>query len=313
MALSEEELRQGMPVIALLIVIALAWTLLVEAGKLIAANSIFFGIVGFILLGIAVYWIAKYPDRKILREQQAAEEQARLLDERNAQIKANEPVVTAWKKYIEVAIENHAYSLLQEKKRLTIVDAYGKKDYSGWKNEGFNYFIEKILIPDAPRFMGFDFYAASAKYNFNNRSDWKGFAWSAIEAKLNEIQAIQNSEYSDIEGMTGVEYEEYCESVLTKSGWTVTGTPGSGDQGVDLIATSGNKRVCIQCKRYSKPVGNGAVQEVVAGMAHWNGTHAVVVSNAGFTKAAQKLAESTGVILVDDIELDNLEKRLDKS
>lgn len=313
MALSQNELRREMPAIALLIVIALVWTLLLEVGKLIAANSIFFGITAFILLGIAVYWIAKYPDRNRLREQQAAEEQARLLDERNAQIKANEPVVTAWKKYIEVSIENHAYSLLQEKKRLTLVDAYGKKDDSRWKNEGFNYFIEKILIPGAPKFMGLDFYAASAKYNFNNRSDWKGFAWSAIEEKINEIQAIKNSEYSETEGMTGFEYEEYCESVLTKSGWTVTGTPGSGDQGVVLIATSGNKRVCIQCKRYSKPVGNGAVQEVVAGMAHWNGTHAVVVSNAGFTKAAQKLAESTGVFLVSDIELENLENLLYQS
>jgi restriction system protein len=72
-------------------------------------------------------------------------------------------------------------------------------------------------------------------------------------------------------------------------------------------------RVCIQCKRYSKPVGNKAVQEIVAGMTHWNGTHAVVVSNAGFTKAAQKLAESTGVFLVNDMELENLENRLYRS
>jgi len=309
-----------MPVIALLIVIALVWTLLVEAGKLIAANSLFFGIVGLILLAILIYWIAKYPERKLIREQQAREKQ--LQDERSAQriqilknkqIKANEPIVIAWRKYIECTIKKHVYSLAQEQKKLTQVDAYGKKDCKIWKNEGIKYFIEKILIPDAPRFMGLDFYAASAKYEINNRSDWRGFVYAAIEAKISEIETIQYSRYSDIEGMTGIEYEEYCASVLTVSGWTVSGTPGSGDQGVYLIATSGNKRVCIQCKRYSKPVGNGAVQEVVAGMAHWNGTHAVVVSNAGFTKAAQKLAESTGVFLVNDIELNNLKERLGRS
>jgi len=302
-----------MPVIALLIVIALIWTLLVEAGKLIAANSLFFGIVGVILLAILIYWIAKSPERKLARERQATEIQARLLNERNEQIKTNEPIVLAWEKYVEGSINKHAYSLAQEKKRLTQVDAYGKKDYTLWMTEGYNYFIEKILIPDAPRFIGLDFYAASARYNFNNQSDWKCFVYAAIGNKMIEIEATQYSEYSDIEGMTGIEYEEYCALVLTKSGWTVSGTPGSGDQGVDLIATSGNKRVCIQCKRYSKPVGNGAVQEVVAGMAHWNGTHAVVVSNAGFTKAAQKLAESTGVFLVNDIELNNLKERLGRS
>lgn len=47
--------------------------------------------------------------------------------------------------------------------------------------------------------------------------------------------------------------------------------------------------------------------EVIAGKAFYNGTHAVVVSNAGFTKAAKSLAESADVILVSDTELEDLE------
>ena len=50
-----------------------------------------------------------------------------------------------------------------------------------------------------------------------------------------------------------------------------------------------------------------AVQEIIAGQQFYGGTHAVVVSNAGFTKSAQTLASKTGVILISDEELENLE------
>ena len=63
----------------------------------------------------------------------------------------------------------------------------------------------------------------------------------------------------------------------------------------------------FQFKRYSNPLGNKAVQEIYAGKAFYNGTHAIVVSNAGFTKSAETLAKKTGVILISDIELEKLE------
>ena len=89
--------------------------------------------------------------------------------------------------------------------------------------------------------------------------------------------------------------------------WEVEDTPTSGDQGVDLIASIEDVRVCIQCKCFAKTVGNNAVQEVAAGMIYWKGTHAVVVAKNGFTKSANNLAESTNVILTSDKELADLE------
>ena len=107
--------------------------------------------------------------------------------------------------------------------------------------------------------------------------------------------------------MTGIEFEEYCKSILEEAGWEVEDTPTSGDQGVDLIASIEDVRVCIQCKCFAKTVGNKAVQEVAAGMIYWKGTHAVVVAKNGFTKSANNLAESTNVILTSDKELADLE------
>ncbi len=108
--------------------------------------------------------------------------------------------------------------------------------------------------------------------------------------------------------MSGEQYEIYCKYILKTSGWLVKETKASGDQGVDLIASNEIfRKVCIQCKRYSKPVGNKAIQEVFTGKNFYDGSSAVVVSNAGFTKSASNLAQKTDVLLISDKDLENLQ------
>ena len=96
------------------------------------------------------------------------------------------------------------------------------------------------------------------------------------------------------ENMSGDEYEKYCKYILKQRGGIVELAPKSGDQGVDLIATKEYLKVCIQCKRYSKPVGNKAIQEIFTGKQFYSGSHGVLVSNAGFTKSAKTLAKKLG-------------------
>ena len=98
--------------------------------------------------------------------------------------------------------------------------------------------------------------------------------------------------------------------ILKENGWKVKETPITGDQGVDLIASIDNLRICIQCKNHKKAVGNNAVQEISAGKLYWKGTHAVLVSKSGFTKSAQKLARANKVKLINDFELKDLENIL---
>ena len=137
-------------------------------------------------------------------------------------------------------------------------------------------------------------------------------AYLWIEGIINEVcdEVDQNTVSKDLNSMDGVEYEKYCKDILEDAGWEVEDTPITGDQGVNLIASIEDLRVCIQCKCFAKPVGNKAVQEIAAGKTHWKGTHAVVVAKSGFTKAAKQLAESTDEILLNDIELADLENRV---
>ena len=98
--------------------------------------------------------------------------------------------------------------------------------------------------------------------------------------------------------MDGHQYEYQCAKILKNKGFSkVQVTKGSGDQGIDVIAYSGGKKYGIQCKYYTSPVGNHAVQEAFAGAKYYNCDVAVVMTNNTFTSAARELAKKTGVLL----------------
>ena len=110
--------------------------------------------------------------------------------------------------------------------------------------------------------------------------------------------------------MSPEEFERYCASVLRERKWDARVTPPSGDQGVDIVADKRGLRIVIQCKKYSKPVGNRAVQEIVAGIAHRDAQRGVVVATSGYTSSAIKLAASNEVLLLHHTELHRIDRLL---
>ena len=100
-----------------------------------------------------------------------------------------------------------------------------------------------------------------------------------------------------------LDYEKIIASTLKDFGFDARTTKASGDQGADVLAQKNGISFAIQCKMYSKPVGNKAVQEANAGRDFYSCDYGVVVSNAGFTKAARQAAHACNVILLDDNQL----------
>lgn len=80
----------------------------------------------------------------------------------------------------------------------------------------------------------------------------------------------------------------------------IRATGGSGDQGVDLLAERDGVSYAIQCKYYSSPVGNSAVQQAHAGCGYYGVAAAAVVTNSTFTRSAMQLASSLGVTFMND-------------
>lgn len=110
----------------------------------------------------------------------------------------------------------------------------------------------------------------------------------------------------DLNKLGGVEFENYVANLLKQAGYNVSGTPATGDQGADLIASKDGKINVIQVKRYSGTVGNKAIQEVVAARNYYNGDVAVVITNSTYTLAAKSLARRNNVILINKSALSSI-------
>jgi restriction system protein len=115
------------------------------------------------------------------------------------------------------------------------------------------------------------------------------------------------------EDMSPQEFEHYCAAVLREMKWKARVTRASGDQGVDIVAEKRGMRIVLQCKKYSKPVGNRAVQEIVAGIAHEGARRGVVVATGNFTPAAVRLAASNQVLLLHHADLRGIDRLLARS
>ena len=243
---------------------------------------------------------------------------------------------------IKKTISVNKYNLLEERRRLKLIDAYGNEDLKKWIgepplkendiklnifegatkfNEGIPYFWLKVLLKE------FDnlelFFKKWDCYRIKNpiikdeildikreleRDDWYVFIASQIEKsclKLIDENSITNLNYKY---KKGIKFENECIQLLQSKGWKVKDTPSTGDQGVDIIASIKNFRLCIQCKDHINAIGNRAVQEIAAGKIYWKGTHAILISKSGFTKSAHKLATANNVILLNDYELNNIEQ-----
>lgn len=103
-----------------------------------------------------------------------------------------------------------------------------------------------------------------------------------------------------IDHMDGHQFEYYCADLLMRNGYSnVVVTPGSGDQGVDILAERDGTTYAVQCKCYSGKVGNKAVQEAFSGRTYYDRNVAVVLTNNYFTEQARDAARKMNVLLWD--------------
>lgn len=109
--------------------------------------------------------------------------------------------------------------------------------------------------------------------------------------------------------MTGYEYEKKCAELLKAKGFTdVKVTPGSGDQGIDILAKKSRKKYGVQCKYYEGSVGNKAVQEAFAGASYYDCAMAMVITNSKLTAAAKALAKKLNVEVWEGVDAIYLRK-----
>lgn len=192
-----------------------------------------------------------------------------------------------FRRLVRALTRRHARTLALRRRQECFVDAYGNLIADGWLRER-TYFAERTILPQLDA------------RGLGARAD-RG--WEDILAIVEAVAASQPAAAEPEMPEDGIAYERFCAERLRAGGWNARATQASGDQGADIVAERAGIRLVVQCKRYGKSVGNAAVQEVAAAARYWSGDMAAVVSNAGFTPSARKLAGATGVLLLHHDDL----------
>lgn len=202
-------------------------------------------------------------------------------------------------------IESLADRLQIRCKQLVFQNAYGTTIYDKWEREKTAFMQREMLT-----FLTEQGYAA-----YFERATPVLLAYLdkvAFDTPAPPEQKLSNPDvYSP--DMDPFDYERYCARQLRQMGWEAIATSECGDQGADVVASRGNTRIILQCKLYTKAVGNDAVQQVSAARQHYGARYAAVVSNAPYTIPAQQLAKTNKVFLLHHDELQRFVRRVEKS
>ena len=194
--------------------------------------------------------------------------------------------------YFTETVQAHIEELSLKRKQLLYKDSYGIIQYDKWSNEK-HYFFHKVAFPGSECPWDCETVCTVPDYSI------------IINKLVDNYEASNPSSDFDEEKVPDdpIDYEIYCKNLLEQNGWDARITKGSGDQGIDIIATRDGTKAVFQCKKYTSPVGNKAVQEIIAGRLFEKADIAVVISNASFTTSAQELANAANVLLLHHSEL----------
>ena len=276
-------------------------------------------IIFYCCLGGIIWWIYTSVKKEPTYEDTAKELQAiqREIDVLNRPKEEFEERKEKWQLALML---KHGSTLVKHRHNSVSLDRYGVPDLTPMRKEA-KYFMKNVYLPAHKKWM--------------EGLSWEEKNWLIEEEQLHKPAFIKlmegfivdftESQYEDPNIQRQIkeayskdeecpedpfEFEAFCSRILERKGWTAKATQGSGDQGADVIGTKGEYKVIIQCKMYSNPVGNKAVQEVIAAKGFFHGTHALVVNSDGeFTKSARELAVMSGVELMHYNELKEWEPR----
>lgn len=194
-------------------------------------------------------------------------------------------------------VNTHIAQLSIQRKKSVYTDPYGKEDLSNWYDKEISYFLASYVYP---------YLTNVEKYFF---AEYQQGIFDLIDNEVKLYDKTSNKKAKSLtfnKNMSGRDFEDYCHQKLLNEGWKVQITKNTGDQGVDLIIEKDNRKIGIQCKKYAKPIGNKAVQEIKAGLNYYNLNEGAVICSSSYTKSAIELANMNDIKLLHYLETDKL-------
>jgi len=269
---------------------AIIWAIVIL--YILVALGIEYPIFGFILGVVTcafIIWLWNIDkqtkkDNKILRQREAI-----ALSEEEKQEKRKQKLIDKLANEFQTIIERNFKVVSAAYRKSVTSNAFGKKNYEKFAPQLEEYIRDNSKILKK----------LEEEFEANVQIDGMDSLIEFIERKLEEVDNELN--YSD--EMDPYEYEHFCASEFKKVGWDAEATQGSSDQGVDVIAIKDGAKLVAQCKKFVKPIGNKAVQEITAGMKYYDASEGIVIAPNGFTNSAEKLAKANDIKLIHHSEI----------
>jgi Holliday junction resolvasome RuvABC ATP-dependent DNA helicase subunit len=101
-----------------------------------------------------------------------------------------------------------------------------------------------------------------------------------------------------IRAMDGLEFEHWVADLFRRAGFQVEITQASGDHGVDLWASLGNRLVAVQCKRWDGMVGEPVLRDLYGAMTAAKAHSGCLVTTGTFTTQAHQFSKGKPLCLV---------------
>ncbi len=218
--------------------------------------------------------------------------------------KAREKLEKEVNEQLDAILIKHQDALYKKYKQTVIKDDYGNLIKKKWDKE-VTYFIDNVVAKNA--------YLVSKAQELCKASGvdvpWYKLIHLTIDNAITEYaekkEAFNEHLRVNVDTLDPIAFEHYCADILNANGWSAKVTQATGDQGIDVIGVYNGKKVVFQCKKYSSPVGNKAVQEASAGKNFEGADIAAVVTNQTYTPSAKELAAKIDVYLLHYSELEN--------
>ena len=137
---------------------------------------------------------------------------------------------------------------------------------------------------------------------------------AGLEALGYRESASSSSDFeSRLRRMTGREFKTFVADVFQRKGYTVEITPETGDHGIDIILWKADRSIPVQCKNWSKPIGEPPLRDFYGAMQHKGAEEGYFVTSSAFTRRAYQFAEGKPIQLIDLDSLMEIWNEVDQS
>ncbi|GAA4957058.1 restriction endonuclease [Actinoplanes utahensis] len=129
-----------------------------------------------------------------------------------------------------------------------------------------------------------------------------GAAWFHLRAAADRRLAEHERHISVTDGMSGTEFEFFIARLMRAGGCRgVRVSGGSGDMGADVTGRAPDgRRIVVQCKRYTGPLGSPHVQRFAGTARTIHGADVALLVTTGHpTRQARDVARRCHITLVD--------------